>query len=107
MEFKFIPAPKNDARMKATVHKTGMLGFNMAAIKELNITPDTTIMVAINPDDPNDDNLYVIFYPDNKEGAYKMRKAGDYYYAKTKPLMDRLNIDYKKPEQTIIYDIYP
>ena len=61
------------------------------------------IHFALNEEDENDLNLYAKIYDSAQEGAFKISKAGDYYYVNTKNLFDSLGIDYKNTK--IIYDI--
>jgi hypothetical protein len=103
MKLKFINAEDTERHAKATVHKSGKLGFSGDAIEFLNITNTSTIQFAQNEDDLNDLNLYAIIHESTQEGAFKISKAGKYYYVNTKNMFDNLNIDYQN--KTIIYDL--
>lgn len=46
--------------------------------------------------------LYLII-SENSENAFKIAKAGDYFYINLKHILDSRNIDYKS--KSIIYDI--
>ena len=105
MGFKLniIKANELDKNVKCSVHKTGKLGFSIEAIKKLNINESTYIKLGINEDDKTDNNLYMVIGNEPDVEAFKISKAGKYYYANTKALFDILKIDYKSA--TIMYDI--
>lgn len=103
MKLKFIKAEDTERNAKATVHTTGKLGFSSDAIDFLQLTEEKTIQFAQNEDDENDLNLYAVIYGSTKEGAFKINKAGEYFYVNTKNLFDTLGIDYKNTR--IIYDL--
>ena len=103
MKLKFIKAEETERNAKATVHTTGKLGFSRDAIDYLGISEDSTIQFAQNAEDENDMNLYAKIYPSMQEGAFKIYKAGEYFYVNTKNMFDALGIEYKKTK--IIYDL--
>lgn len=103
MKLKFLKAEDTEYNAKATVHSSGKLGFSSDAIDFLQITEEKTIQFAQNEDDENDLNLYAVIYDSVQEGAFKISKAGEYFYVNTKNLFDTLEIDYKKTK--VIYDL--
>lgn len=103
MKLKFFKAEEIENNAKATVHSTGKLGFSGDAIDFLNLKSGSSIQIGKNEEDENDQNLYAVVHSDMQEGAFKISKAGDYYYVNTKNLFDTLDIDYKKTK--IIYDL--
>jgi hypothetical protein len=103
MKLKFIKADTIGLKAKATIHQTGKLGFSSDAVEYLEISEQKSIQFAVNEDDSQDENLYGVISEDADEGAFKISKAGDYYYINAKGLFDSLNIDYKN--KRIIYDI--
>ena len=44
-----------------------------------------------------------LIYSSAQEGAFKINKAGEYFYVNTKNLFDTLGIDYKNTR--VIYDL--
>lgn len=103
MKIKFI-APKPAIRaIKCTVHKNGKMGFSMEAIKLLNINSNCYIKLGVNEDDSKDTNLYLQVLRNESTNAYKVIKAGKYFYLNTRSLFDELKIDYNNKK--IIYDI--
>ena len=103
MKLKFFNAEETSRNAKATVHTSGKLGFSGDAIDYLEIKEGKSILLGQNEEDEKDFNLYAAVYDGIQEGAFRINKAGDYYYVNTKNLFDTLNIDYKG--KRIIYDL--
>lgn len=104
MKLNFHNASELDKNVKATVHKTGKTGFSFAAIKALKFDENRYMRIATN-EDTEDKNLYVEIHNTEDKESFKIAKSGDYYYADTKALFDKLGLNYL--ENTIIYDITP
>jgi hypothetical protein len=93
--------PENNyGTIKASVHKTGKLGFSSGAEKFMNLKEDLYTKIGFDKEDNN--KLYLII-SENSENAFKIAKAGDYFYINLKHILDSRNIDYKS--KSIIYDI--
>jgi hypothetical protein len=103
MKLKFIKAEDLDRNAKATVHTSGKLGFSSDAMGLLGLDENKYIAFATNEEDVNDENLYAVVYGSTQEGAFKISKAGEYFYVNTKSMFEALGIDYKNVK--IIYDI--
>ena len=103
MKISFIKADEIDRNIKCSIHKSGKLGFSSTAIDKLGLSNDKSIMIGVNEEDSEDENLYMSVENGIKEEAFKISRAGDYFYANTKALFDKLGIDYRI--KTIIYDI--
>ena len=103
MKLKFFKAEDTDRNAKATVHSTGKLGFSADAIEFLQLTEQKVIQFAQNEEDESDQNLYAVIFEAAQEGAFKISKAGDYFYVNTKNLFDTLGIDYKNTK--VIFDM--
>jgi len=103
LKLKFIKSQDIDKNVKCSVHKTGKLGFSSSAIDKLQLTTDKTIAIAVNEDDKEDENLYVMINENSENDGFKISKAGDYYYVNTKALFDNIGVDYRNKK--IIYDI--
>ena len=78
MKLKFFNPNQLDKNLKATIHKSS----------------DKSIGIAVNEEDLEDNNFYLVVYPDKQSGAFNINKAGSYYYLNTKPLFDNLKLDY-------------
>lgn len=103
MKLKFFNPNSLEKNLKATVHKTGKLGFTVDAAKKMQLSVEKSAGIGVNEDDQTDKNLYVVIYPNKQEGAFNISKAGQYYYINTKALFDSLKIDYVKGY--VVYDI--
>ena len=103
MRLKFIKAQEIDRNVKCAIHKTGKLGFSSSAIEKLNLTTEKGVMIAVNDDDEQDENLYLLINDDLNDDTFRISKAGEYYYINTKALFDSLGVDYRN--KRIIYDI--
>lgn len=103
MKLKFFNPEKLDRNLKATAHRSGKLGFTVEAAKKMSLTIDKSAGIAINEEDETDKSLYVVIFPTKQEGAFRISKAGSYYYLNTKALFDTLKIDYKN--DWVVYDI--
>ncbi len=103
MNFKFIKPAELDRNLKATIHKSGKIGFTVEAAKKLKLETDKGIMVALNEDNKEDKNLYVLVIEKHNLHSFRVAKAGGYYYVNTKDLFDNLNIDYTGGN--IVFDI--
>ncbi len=103
LDLNFIEPLDNRKAIKATIHKSGKLGFSSGAYESLKLENYKSIGIATNKSE--DDNLYMILYEEHMNNAYRINKAGEYSYLSAKDLFDRLGIDYSDELKTIIYDI--
>ncbi len=103
MKLKFFNAEEIKCNAKCTVHISGKLGFSSDAIELLKIAEGKSIQIAHNEEDESDTNLYAIINDVAKPGAFKINKAGEYFYVNTKNLFDTLGIDYKHTK--VVYDL--
>nr|MDQ3395768.1 hypothetical protein [Bacteroidota bacterium] len=79
MELKFIDIEASPNRAKASIHKSGKIGFNKEAAKIMEIERRKYFKLAVNTDKDFIDTLYLV---DTKDeiNSIKIAKAGDYYY---------------------------
>jgi len=103
MDLKFINAESFDTNLKCSIHKNGKLGFSSSAINKLQIDNSKSVKFAQNEDEKENGNLYVVIQDNITDDAFKINKAGDYYYMNTKAMFDELGYDYRNT--TIIFDI--
>jgi len=103
MKIKFFNPDSLDRNLKATVHKSGKLGFTVDAAKKLKLETNKSAAIGANEDDPSDESLYVIVYNEVRNDAFRIAKAGQYYYINLKALFDALKINYKG--ESVVYDI--
>lgn len=100
-QIQFEDPSQGNGIIKATIHKSGKLGFSAAAQAFLNLNEKSFFKVGFN-EDPTDTNIYLVPSLDDVK-AFKAAKAGDYYYINLKNIFDKRGLDYQN--QTIIYDI--
>lgn len=103
MNLDFIEIPSGTSKPKATIHVTGKLGFNMEAVKYMNIGDGTYFRIARNRDAADKKDLYFVPADENAQGAVKVAKAGQYYYMNLGALFTQMNLEYDK--RTIAFDI--
>lgn len=101
-QINFEDPNKSNAVIKATVHKTGRLGFSSGAQSFMNLNESSYFKIGFNDSDPNDTNIYMVRGAEN-DNAFKIAKAGDYYFVGLKYIFDKREIDYQN--ESIIYDI--
>lgn len=94
MKIRFLSPQNLERNIKATIHKSGKMGFTIEAANKLGLSTDKSVSIGINEDDENDKNFYVVVNNSKTRDAFSVLKAGDYYYLNTKPLLDSLKIDY-------------
>ena len=61
----------------------------------MKLNQDMTVTIGLNDEDPSDTALYMMFNPGPTPGAFKIAKAGHYFYLNIKLLLKNLKIDYK------------
>lgn len=103
MELIFVKANELDRNVKCSIHKTGKLGFNDNAIKKLAIDSTKSIKIAYEDNDIDLKCIYMEVVNEVTEEAFKIIKAGEYYYINTKPFFDSKGIDYT--EGNLKYEI--
>ncbi len=97
-------SPKDLERsLKATIHKTGKLGFTQESATKLQLTNTKGVKIARNKGDEFDTNLYMVIEDSHNELNFKVNKAGQYYYVNTAALFDNLKYNYK--DNTISFSI--
>lgn len=103
IKLSFIKPDSLEKNCKATIHKSGKLGFTENAIKKLQLESSKGVMIAQNESDSSDTSLYLAVVEGSAPDSFKVSKAGAYYYINTKALFDKLNMDYQN--ETFTFDI--
>ena len=88
-------------KLKATVQRTGKLGFTAETLVALNIRQGTHIRLA--EDTESKRILWMGVLQEPAENAFPVNKAGDYYYVNTTKLFEKIGIDFKK--KNCMYDM--
>ena len=89
--------------IKASVHKTGKLGFSSGASKLMDLETVKYFNIGLNKADEEDKSLYLVPIEEETDKSFKVVKAGEYYYVFIKNVLRELKIDYKN--ESVIYDI--
>lgn len=101
VDVKFYSAKRYNAKLKVTIQATGKLGFTDDTAKELELSTRTYIKLGADESDPG--VMYLVVLQDADEDAFKVCKAGDYYYLPTSVLFMSLGYDFRN--KTIIFDL--
>lgn len=88
-------------KLKATVHKTGKLGFTDVTAKHLGLTNDAKVQFATDSEDEH--CFYLINKPNSGDDLFEVKGAGGYFFVNIKNLLDKRGVDYAN--QTVIYDM--
>jgi hypothetical protein len=104
MAIKFHKPSDSEGTIKMTIHFNGKTGFSEAAVKFLNISDNSYVMLGY--DDTNKKNgiEYLVVLKNRDEIAFKVNRAGKYFYVNTKKLYDELGYEYTKKK--FIFDIF-
>lgn len=103
IELDFFESSSKYGVVKATVHKTGKLGFSSGASKFMELDRIKYFNIGTNKNDEEDNNLYLVPIEKETDKSFKVVKAGAYYYITIKNILRDLKIDYKN--ETVIFDI--
>lgn len=105
MKLEFHKAEKREGVIKATIHRSGRLGFSKEAEKYLKLNEAKCISIASDSEDDIIMDIYLKIHGEEINGAFTLKKAGDYYFLDTKNLFNKLNIDFRDSKRAIIFDI--
>ncbi len=94
MKIRYYKATELKKPMKLAVHKSGKTGFPMEAEERLKLSVSKSVGIGFDEDNPDDPSLYMNIMDKVHPDAYKISKAGKYYYLNTKLLFDNLKYDY-------------
>jgi hypothetical protein len=106
-ELEFFETEDGLGPAKATVHKTGKLGFSKGANTLIDFDKNKYFKIGRKKeaDDEKTDVLFLIPIEESKkdEFSFTVIKAGGYYSLKTKRLLNQLKIDYRS--ESVIFEI--
>ena len=105
MNLRYYNASNFSEKLKVTVHHTGKLGFTQRTATALGFGKRENNYIFIATDEDSEGDLYMINCAIEDSAAFKVNKAGDYYYANTAALFDEIGIDYKDANTTTIFDL--
>ena len=81
-------------KLKATVQRTGKLGFTSETLAALNIKQGTHVRIA--EDTESKRILWLGVMQEPADNAFPVNKAGDYYYVNTTKLFEKIGLDFRK-----------
>lgn len=102
-EFSFFNAGDYTSNLKCTIQKTGKIGFSEFTQRMIGIKEGMSIQIGVDGTKENYRCLLFKLLHTVESNAFKVQKAGNYYYINPKPLLDDLGIKYK--EKSIMYDM--
>lgn len=88
-------------KLKATIQRTGKLGFTAETISTLQLSAGTYVRIA--PDTDNKNIYYIAVVNEQIEDGFKVYSSGDYVNLQTKQLFDKIGLDYVK--WNIMFDL--
>lgn len=103
IEIEFFKASELDSNIKATIHANGKLGFNRNAEKKLKLEQVKSVKIGRGSDYDKDKTLYLVTTEEIDPDGFAVMKAGEYFYANTRSLFDKLGEDYESVK--VIYNI--
>lgn len=103
IELDFFDSSSKFGIIKATVHKTGKLGFSSGASKFMDLENIKFFNIGLNKANEDDKSLYLVPIENETDKSFKIVKAGEYYYIFIKNILRELKVDYKN--ESVIYDI--
>lgn len=101
MGIQVLSAKKYTQKLKVTVQVTGRLGFSDETAKAFRFSEGAAYVKFLR--DPDTQVMYMAILYKEDEDAFKVCKAGLYYYLSTTQLFSELGVDYKN--NTVIYDL--
>jgi hypothetical protein len=90
---RIIDITQFNKKLKATIQKTGRMGFTSETVEALKLDDNTYAKFA--QDDDRADVLYLIILRGEDANAFKVVKSGEYFYVPTKLMFDAMGYDYR------------
>lgn len=105
MGLNIINAKDFNIKLKATIQASGRLGFSEETANVLDLANNRYVVLAFDDEDHN--TMYICPTDKDLPFAFRVNKAGKYYYVCATALFDSIGEDYKN--QTVIFDMtrYP
>ena len=100
MAITILSAKKFATTLKATIHKTGRLGFTGETAIALDLKSGKFAKFA---QDDETSSLYLIINNEGSEDAFPVRENGGYYFIATKVMFDTLGFNYE--EGNVMFDL--
>ncbi|MGE0587622.1 MAG: hypothetical protein AB7O48_03555 [Cyclobacteriaceae bacterium] len=104
IEIEFFEPEDKFGPIKATVHKSGRIGFSLGANKLIDFEANKLFKIGRRKDGDND-QLFMVPVTTKDEMTFEVVRAGAYYSIRAKRLLSQMGIDYRDLEESIIYYI--
>lgn len=98
---KIIDTSQFNVKLKATIQKTGRLGFTNDTALALKLSTDTFVRFA--EDDEEAGSLFLILSDIEDANSFRVGKSGQYYYLPTKLMFDAFGYNYQ--DGVIMFDL--
>ncbi len=100
MGVRILKAKDFSTKLKVTIQATGKLGFTEDTANELGLSDQSYLVLGV--DDEDADLMYLVV-SDQNDDAFKVCKAGHYFYLPTTRLFQSLGMDFRA--KTIMFDL--
>lgn len=108
LNLEIINVKERARKPKATIQRSGKLGFNSEAIEVMQMKQDDKFLIAKSKDPSDEGNLYLIKVADDEDTGniipIRVTKAGEYFYLNLTAFFDDLHLDYER--NLYIFNIY-
>ena len=100
MAIQIISAKRFATKLKATIQRSGRLGFTEETARYTNLAEEKFAKFA---QDDESGTLYLIIHDTRDEDSFEIRSSSGYYYVPAKMMFDSLGMDYEK--NVIMFDL--
>ncbi len=100
---RILDIEQYSVRLKATIQKSGRLGFTADTAEALALS--TAMSVQFARDDDGDRALYMVLRDGQPANSFRVMKAGQYFYLPTKQMFDAFGEDYIN--KVVMFDLTP
>ena len=100
MAIQIISAKRFATKLKATIQRTGRLGFTEETARYMNLADGKFAKFA---QDNENGTLYLIIIDKRNEDSFDIRSSSGYYFVPAKMMFDSLGVDYEK--NVVMFDL--
>jgi hypothetical protein len=94
-DFLFFDASQYSSALRCTIQKTGKLGFSDFTQTKLGLNEKMSIRIGVDGTKDSYTHLLLQLIETVEPSAFKIYRAGKYFYINAKPLFDELGLPYK------------
>jgi hypothetical protein len=100
MAITIISAKRFTTKLKATIQRSGRLGFTEETARYMNLADEKFAKFA---QDDESGTLYLIIIDKRNEDCFDIRSSSGYYFVPAKMMFDSLGMDYE--QNVIMFDL--